>query len=89
MSGSVYKFTKTGTGTDFVNNIENPNGIDFDSSDRLYLNEWGDNKIRRYLIDGSLDTFTQISGNPSGMIKAIDNDDMIYTRYNGNTINRS
>jgi sugar lactone lactonase YvrE len=29
-----------------------------------------------------------IPGNPSGLIKAFDNDDMIYTRYTGNTINR-
>lgn len=87
-SGSVFKFTETGTGTEFVNSITNPNGIDFDSTDRLYVNDWGGNEIRRYLSDGTLSTFITIPGNPSGMLKAIDNDDMIYTRYSGNTINR-
>lgn len=87
-SGTIYKFTETGIGTTFVNNINNPNGIDFDSADRLYVNEWGDDKILRFLPNGSLETFITITENPSGMLKAIDNDDMIYTRYNGNTINR-
>ncbi len=88
IDGSIFKFTPDGTGSNFITGLENANGIDFDSSDNLYVNDWNANELLRYLIDGTLDDAITIPGNPSGMLKAIDNDDMIYTRYGANTINR-
>ena len=75
-------------GSEYITGLGKANGIDFDSTDNLYVCDWGANEILRYLSNGSFDTKITIPGNPSGMLKAIDNDDMIYTRYNGNTINR-
>ena len=89
IANKVYKFTPSGAMTEFIpSGLLNPNGIDFDSSDFLWLSEWGANKVGKYDTNGMLDQEFTIPGNPSGMIKAFDNDDMIYTRYTGNTINR-
>ncbi len=88
-TNKVFRFTPSGTMTEFISTgLMNPNGIDFDSTGFLYLCEWGANLIGRYDSNGILDGEITIPGNPSGMIKAFDNDDMIYTRYSGNTINR-
>ncbi|QIE59652.1 T9SS type A sorting domain-containing protein [Rasiella rasia] len=86
--GAIYKFTPQGVASTFITGLNNANGIEFDSNDALYVNDWDANELLRYFIDGTLDTSISISGNPSGMLKAIDNDDMIYTRYGANTINR-
>ena len=88
VAGEIFTFTSGGTGSTFITGLDNANGIDFDSADNLYVNDWTGNELLRYLIDGSLDTSITIPGNPSGVLKAIDNDDMIYTRYGANTINR-
>jgi len=85
---SVFKFDSNGTATTFVSGLNTPNGIDFDTDGNLYLCDFSANELIRYDSTGVLDTSITIPGNPSGMIKAIDNDDMIYTRYSGNTINR-
>ena len=86
--GEVYKYTPTGDGSDFITGLTNANGIAFDSNDNLYVCDFGGNEIGRYDINGDFDTAFTIPGNPSGAIKAIDNDDIIYTRYTANTINR-
>ena len=85
---SVFKFDTNGNATTFVSGLNSPNGIDFDSNGNFYLCDFTANQLIRFDSDGNLDTTFNIPGSPSGMIKAFDNDDMIYTRYNGNTINR-
>lgn len=86
--GIVYRFTPSGSMSQFIIGLANPNGLDFDASDNLYVSQWDDNKISRYLINGTLDNDFSSSGNPSGIIKAFNNDDIIFTRYSGNTIHR-
>ena len=85
---SVFKYAPDGTVSTFINVFDTPNGIGFDSQERLYVCDWNDNKLYRFTNLGDLDGELTIPGNPSGMIKVIDNDDMIYTRYGANTINR-
>ena len=85
---SVFTFDSNGVGTTFVSGLDTPNGIDFDSNGNLYVCDFNANEFLRYDSNGVLDNSITIPGNPSGMIKAWDNDDMIYTRYTANTINR-
>lgn len=85
---AVFKFDSNGNGTTFVSGLDTPNGIDFDSNGNLYVCDFNANKLNRYDSNGVLDNSTTIPGSPSGMIKAWDNDDMVYTRYGANTINR-
>ncbi|MBL4662453.1 MAG: T9SS type A sorting domain-containing protein [Flavobacteriaceae bacterium] len=85
---SVFKFDSNGTATTFVSGLDTPNGLDFDSNGNLYVCDFNANELFRYDSSGILDASITIPGNPSGIVKAWDNDDMIYTRYNVNTINR-
>ena len=85
---TIFKFDSNGNATAFITGLDTPNGIAFDSQDNLYVCDWNANLISRYDSSGTLDSSITIPGRPSGMIKAFDNDDMIYTRYSGNTINR-
>ena len=85
---AVFKFDSNGTATAFVSGLNTPNGIGFDSNGNLYVSDFSATEILRYDSNGVLDNTIAIPGNPSGMIKAWDNDDMIYTRFTANTINR-
>ncbi|MEM7085619.1 MAG: T9SS type A sorting domain-containing protein [Bacteroidota bacterium] len=85
---AVFTFDSDGMATEFVSGLNTPNGIDFDSNGNLYLSDFSGGELIRYDSAGVLDISITIPGNPSGMIKAFDNDDMIYTRYAANTINR-
>jgi DNA-binding beta-propeller fold protein YncE len=87
---TVFKFTPSGDVSSFITGLDTPNGLAFDSSENLYVCDWNANTIYRYDINGTQTGSIFIPGNPSGIIKAFDNDDMIYTRYaaSANTINR-
>jgi len=85
---SVFTFDSNGTATTFASGMDTPNGLDFDSNGNLYVCDFNANEILRFDSNGVLDASITVPGNPSGMIKAWDNDDMIYTRYGANTINR-
>ena len=81
VGGNIFRFDVNGAMTTFLK------GIAFNSQDDLYISKFSENVISRYHIDGTLDMEITIPGNPSGMLKAFDNDDTIYTRFTGNTIN--
>jgi len=85
---TVFKFNTSGDMSVFISGLTTPNGLAFDSNDNLYLNDWQPSFLRRYDSNGNLDDEIFIQGNVAGMIKAFDNDDMIYTRYTANTIHR-
>lgn len=85
---SVYKVTPTGTLTTFVSGLVNPNGLAFDSAGNLYVVEYTEGKIHKYDSAGTLLTSYTVNGTPSGLIKAFDNDDMIFTMVDNNSINR-
>lgn len=85
---TVFKFDTNGNVSSFVTGLNTPNGLAFDSNDNLYVCDFSASMIFRYDSSGNLDDSISIPGNPSGIIKAFDNDDMIYTRYTSNTINR-
>jgi len=85
---AVFKFDSNGTGTTFASGMNTPNGLAFDSNGDLFVCDYQANELLRFDSNGDLAAAQTIPGNPSGMIKAWDNDDMIYTRYGANTINR-
>ncbi len=85
---SVFKFDADGNGVPFITGLNTPNGLAFDSNENLYVCDFSGHTIYKYDIDGNLlDSFTDII-RPSGIIKAFDNDDMIFTNYNESSINR-
>lgn len=87
MGNAVYKLAPDGTLTTFASGFDTPNGLAFNSAEELYIVDNRGNRI--YKLDKSgnfLDTI--IITNPSGIIKAIDSDTMIFTHYMGNHISK-
>ncbi len=85
---SVFKFDPDGNGVPFITGLNTPNGLAFDSNENLYVCDFSGLTRYKYDIDGNLlESFTGV-GRPSGIIKAFDNDDMIFTNYNESSINR-
>ena len=85
---SVFKFDADGNGAPFITGLNSPNGLAFDSNENLYICDFYGVAIYKYDIDGNLlETFSNII-RPSGLIKAFDNDDMIFTNYTDSSVNR-
>ncbi|MCR9171003.1 MAG: T9SS type A sorting domain-containing protein [bacterium] len=77
---AVFKRTPSGTVTTFVSGLNTPNGLAFNSSGELYVCDNIGSRIYVYDALGSpLDTITVT--NPSGIIKDIASDTMIFTTY--------
>jgi len=88
MGDAVFKFDADGNGVPFITGLNSPNGLAFDSNENLYICDFYGVAIYKYDIDGNLlDSFTGII-RPSGLIKAFDNDDMIFTNFNESSVNR-
>ena len=85
---TVFKITQGGDVTSFVTGLNTPNGLAFDSNDNLYVCDYSGQTIFKYDSSGAPLTSFPITGNPSGLIKSFDSDDVIYTNYPQNTINR-
>ena len=84
---SVFKYDSEGNGVPFITGLNTPNGLAFDSNENLYVCDFSGQTIYKYDIDGNLlESFTGV-GRPSGIIKAFDNDDMIFTNYNESSVN--
>jgi len=87
--GKIFKFTPSGVMTEFLTGLSNPNGLAFNSSDELYSCQWQTNFLNKYLISGNLSNSYSVTwGNPSGIAKAFDNEDMIFAKYSANTLHR-
>ena len=80
--GTIFPFTVINSG------IVNANGMAFDSSGYLYVADPGSQKIRKYDGSGTLYQEFASTGNPAGMIKAFDNNGIIFSSYVGNKISR-
>jgi sugar lactone lactonase YvrE len=85
---TVFKITQGGDVTPFITGLNTPNGLAFDSNDNLYVCDFSGQTIFKYDSSGAPLTSFPITGNPSGLIKSFDSDDVIYTNYPQNTINR-
>ena len=85
---SVYKITPDGDVSQFITGFSNPNGLAFDSNDNLFVCDWTANAIYKYNSSGSLLNSYPVTGNPSGIMKAYDNDDMIFSHYTSNMLSR-
>lgn len=87
MGTNVYKITPEGVGSIFATGFNTPNGLAFDSQNNLYVCDLSGSKIYKIAYDGEfLDTISVSS--PSGIIKSIDSDTMIFTQYTGNKVSK-
>lgn len=80
--GVIFPFTFINTG------IVNANGMAYDSAGYLYVADPGSQKIKKYNGSGILIQVFASTGNPAGMIKAFDNNGIIFSSYVGNKISR-
>lgn len=79
---NVYKRTPDGVVSIFISGLDTPNGLAFDSSNNLFVCDNVASRIYKVSSLGSfLDTF--YVSNPSGLIKELDSDTMIFTNYGG------
>jgi hypothetical protein len=77
---AVFKRTPSGVISTFVGGLNSPNGLAFNSSGHLYVCDNIGNRIYSYDASGSpLDTV--VIGSPSGIVKDIASDTMIFTTY--------
>lgn len=84
----VFKITPAGDVSPFITGLNTPNGIAFDSNDNLFVCDWQANTIFKYDINGTLLDSYGTSGNPSGIIKSFDSDDMIFSHYTSSAISQ-
>jgi len=86
---TVYKITRSGQVTEFITDLEHPNGLAFDSKGNLFVAEWGTGAIRKYNKNGMLLQSYQIGtiATVSGLIKAYRSDNVIYTDPTNNSVN--
>lgn len=85
---TVFKFTPSGDVSSFITGLNTPNGLAFNSNEELYVCDGQGNTIFKYDIDGNLLESYPTSNHPSGIIKSFANDDMIFTQFSGDVINR-
>ncbi len=85
---TVFKFTPSGDVSSFVTGLVTPNGLAFNSNDELYICDGQGNTIYKYDTSGTELASYSVSSHPSGIIKSHDDETMIFTRYQGNTIAR-
>ena len=83
---TVFKFTPSGTGTAFITGLNTPNGLEFNSNDELYVCDGMENMIFTYDVNGAQIGAVSVNGHPSGIIKSFDDESMIFTKYQGNSI---
>lgn len=87
MGSNVHKITPSGVATVFASGFNTPNGLAFDSQNNLYVCDLSGNKIYKIAYSGEfLDTIVVTS--PSGIIKSIDSDTMLFTQYTGNKVSK-
>ncbi|MCB0461156.1 MAG: T9SS type A sorting domain-containing protein [Flavobacteriaceae bacterium] len=86
--GKIFKYTPSGVMSEFASGLNYPNGLAIDSQGRIYSCQIGGTTIQRFLQDGTLDQTFDVGVYPSGIIKAFDNDDMIFTGYYNGSMHR-
>jgi len=84
---TVFKFTPTGDVTSFITGLNSPNGLAFNSINELYVCDGQGNTIFRYDTGGILLESYPASLHPSGIVKSLSSDTMIFSEYTGNKIN--
>ena len=85
---TVFKFTPSGDATPFITGLNTPNGLAFNSNQDLYVCDGQGNTIYKYDINGALLDSYPTANHPSGIIKSFTNEDMIFTQFSGDVINR-
>ena len=87
MGTNVYKITPSGQGSVFATGFNTPNGLAFDSQNNLYVCDLSGNRIYKLSHSGVfLDTFN--ISTPSGIIKSLGSDTMLFTQYTGNKLSK-
>lgn len=84
---SVYKIAPDFTVSEFATGFNTPNGIAFDSQGNVFVADNVGNAIYKLSSAGVfLDTFPVT--NPSGLLKEIDSDTIIYTTYSTSSLGK-
>lgn len=83
----VYKLSPDGELSVVAEGLGSPNGLAFDSNGNLFICDNTDNRIYTLDSEGNFIDTVFISS-PSGIIKALDSDTMIFTQYTGHTLNK-
>tara|TARA_R110002072_G_scaffold216958_8_gene374541 strand:+ start:6607 stop:7716 length:1110 start_codon:yes stop_codon:yes gene_type:complete len=82
---SVYKISTNGAVSSFVSGLHAPNGLAFDSNGNLFICDNTGNRIFKVDPNGlPLDTIDIV--NPSGIIKQMGSDTMVFTTYAGHKL---
>ena len=89
LGDTVYKVTTDGVVSVFVSGQNTPNGLAFDFDGNLFVvNSASAGEIKKYDTGGSLLETFLVGSFPSGIIKDISSNDMIFTRGSNNSLHR-
>ncbi len=87
-AGKIFKYDASWNVTDFTDFPDNAVGMAINSSDEIFNCDFGTSSIRSFLPDGSVNLNISQFGFPAGIIKDYNSEDMIFTKYSGNSIHR-
>lgn len=82
----VYRVGPDGLATIFASGLVSPNGLEFDSEGNLFIADHLGNKIVKVSPAGVLTEHVGSLIKPSGILKMLDSDTMIVTRYEADLI---
>jgi len=83
----IYKISPTGVLSIFASGLNSPNGLAINSKGELYAADNIGNRIYHFDSTGAgIDTI--FINSPSGIIKELDSDTMIFTQYSRNTLRK-
>ncbi len=86
---SVYKYDTNGNVTTFKNGFTNPNGVDVNEQDEIFICENGASTIHKYDTNGSLITsYTSGVNGPTGIRTITGTTNMLFVEYGNNTLKR-
>ena len=86
--GNIIKYSPDGQASLFKSGLQSANGLAFDNSNQIYVCDFMAEEIVVLDSDANVINSFPINGNPSGIIKDLNSEDMIFTNYSQNTINR-
>ncbi|MEZ4797549.1 MAG: T9SS type A sorting domain-containing protein [Flavobacteriaceae bacterium] len=86
--GKIYKYDNSYNVSEFTSFPSNAVGIAINSTNEIFNCDFGTSRIRSFLPNGSLNLNLLQSGYPAGIIKDYGSDDLIFTKFSGNSIHR-
>ena len=86
---SVFKYDVNGNVTTFKSGFTNPNGIDVNEQDEIFICSKGSNTVYRYDINGTeIASYTMGINNPTGIKNIAGTTDMLLVEYENSTLKK-